>query len=210
MSPLAASVTLKALRQQWDKVSMYLPIILMGLLALGSYWVLRNTPSVAPSTPALPPKHEPDYIMRDFSVRTFDSQGLFKSQIRGTEARHYPDTDTLEVDQAHIRAYNLAGHLITARGDKLTTNADQSEHLLEGQVNVVRDTAQDQEKRLPRLEYRGEQLRVFTNVDRVESTLPVEMLRDADRITANTLRYDDRERWVDLHGRVRAVLQPKR
>ena len=28
----------------WDQVSIYLPVLLMGLMALGSYWLLRATP----------------------------------------------------------------------------------------------------------------------------------------------------------------------
>ena len=28
----------------WDRISIYLPIILMGVLALGTYWLVRNTP----------------------------------------------------------------------------------------------------------------------------------------------------------------------
>ena len=28
----------------WDQISIYLPILLMGALALGTYWLVRNSP----------------------------------------------------------------------------------------------------------------------------------------------------------------------
>lgn len=204
------STAIFKIRRQWDRVSMYLPILLMGALALVSYWVLHSAPSVQPSSPSRPPKHEPDYIMRDFSVRTFGAEGQLKSQINGKEGRHYPDTDTTEVDHARIRAVNQAGHLITAQGNQLTTNGEQTEHLLRGQVVAVREAVASPDKPLPRLEYRGEQMRIFTDTDRIESSLPVEMLRGTDRITADTLHYSDQEQIANLQGRVRATLQPKR
>ena len=93
-------VVKKRVYQFWDQVSIYLPILLMGLLALASYWLLRATP-----IPEVPPAerelvHEPDYHMRRFSVKVFDANGRIKSEVYGAEGRHYPDTDTLEMPPA--------------------------------------------------------------------------------------------------------------
>ena len=33
------------MRQGWEKFSLYLPIILMGMLALGTWWLVRNAPA---------------------------------------------------------------------------------------------------------------------------------------------------------------------
>ena len=36
----------------WDWVSIYLPLILMGALAFGTYWLVRNSPALkAPDAP---------------------------------------------------------------------------------------------------------------------------------------------------------------
>ena len=77
-----------------DRLAMYLPVILMGVLALGTYWLARNTPvGLGGSTEQRTPTHDPDYFMRGFSVKSFDVDGRLKSEVFGTEARHYPDTD---------------------------------------------------------------------------------------------------------------------
>ena len=198
-------------RRLLDRVTVYLPLLLMGLLALGSYWLLRATPEVQPPLPERAPAHEPDYFMRNFSVRTYDAQGRLKTEVFGTEARHYPDTDTLEVDQARIRSFSPEGRLTTANARLVTTNADQSEYILRGNAKVVREPHQTPEGRaLPRLEFQGEHLHIFNNDERVISDQPVLLLRNNDRLEGNTLVYDDKTGVADIKGRVRAMLQPRR
>jgi lipopolysaccharide export system protein LptC len=35
------------LRDAWERLSIYLPLVLMVLLALGTYWLVRNAPTLA-------------------------------------------------------------------------------------------------------------------------------------------------------------------
>lgn len=41
---------IRVIRQGWDQLSIYLPVLLMGLLALGTWWLVRNAPM--PQLPA--------------------------------------------------------------------------------------------------------------------------------------------------------------
>ncbi len=95
----AGAVAWTLVRGGWERVAVYLPIILMGMLALGTYWLARNSPTMSAPEAQRAATHEPDYFMRRFSVKTFDGTGHVKSEIYGSEARHYPDTDTMEIDQ---------------------------------------------------------------------------------------------------------------
>ena len=83
------------LPRAWDRVSIYLPLLLMGGLALGTYWMVRNAPASGNTETARPVVHKPDYFMRNFNIKTYDEAGMLKSEIYGVEARHYPDDDTL-------------------------------------------------------------------------------------------------------------------
>ncbi|MFL6830039.1 MAG: LPS export ABC transporter periplasmic protein LptC, partial [Sphingomicrobium sp.] len=78
----------QAIRAGWERISVYLPLILMGFIALGTYWLARNTPTLGTPQTQERPTHDPDSIMRRFSVKTFDPNGRLKSELRGTEARH--------------------------------------------------------------------------------------------------------------------------
>lgn len=197
------------LGRAWDHISIYLPVLSMGLLALGSYWVLRGAPP--PPAPALerPVRHEPDYFMRRFSVRDFDAQGLIKSEVTGQELRHYPDDGSMEVDRVRLRSFNPNGAITYAEADLLTTDANQNTYVLERQVQVTRETPRSNGKSPPSVAFHGEQLRILVDADRIESDRPIVMTRGQDRITANSLRYDDNQQVADLQGSVRATLAPR-
>lgn len=198
------------LSRLWDQASIYLPVLLMGTLALGSYWAIQNTPTAKVAPPDAPLGQDPDYFMRDFAVRSYGPQGVFKSEVRGTEARHYPGPNTLEVDQAQIRSVGPTGLVTTAHARNVSTNADQSEYILKGGAVVVRE-AQSMGTTVthPRVEFRGEYLRIRTALNQVDSHLPVLLIRGKDQITADRMVYNDHTRTADLQGRVQAVLVPR-
>lgn len=211
LGPAAAgrSVTRRP-RRLWDQVSIYLPVLLMGLIALASYWLLRATPEAALPTPDRPVTHEPDYFMRRFSVKVFDADGVLKSEIYGAEARHHPDTDTVEIDQARIRSLQAGGLLTTATAQRVTSNGAQTKFVLEGDAVVVREAGQTADGSvLPRLEFRGELLHVFTQPQRLWSDRPVTVVRGGDRIQADALDYQGDDRVVLFKGRVKARLSPR-
>ncbi len=195
-------------RGGWESVSVYLPIILMGLIALGTYWLARNTPSFGVAEPARPLKHEPDSIMRRFSVKSYGPTGRLKSELFGTEARHFPDTDTLEVDQPRVRSYNERGELTVATARRALTNGDGSEVQLFGDAVVTRQ-AQDAAPQRPALEIRSDFLHVFLNTERVVSHKPVELRRDGDRFTGDGMEFDNVSRVLVLNGHVRGMLAPR-
>lgn len=192
-----------------DRLSIYLPIILMGLLALGTYWLARNTPVFAPPVPEAAPTHEPDYFLRGFSVKSFDPAGRLRSEVHGAEARHFPDTDTLEIDQPRIRSYNtVTGALTVASAKRAISNGDGSQVQLIGDAVVTREAtpASGQGRPQPRLEIRGEFLHAFLDVERVKSDKPVRITRGGDRFDADTLDFDNLDRVLQLRGNVRGVL----
>ncbi|QNP58479.1 LPS export ABC transporter periplasmic protein LptC [Paenacidovorax monticola] len=195
-------------RRSWDRVSLYLPVLLMGLLALGTWWLVRNAP--VPQTPAAAraPTHEPDYFMKVFSVKTFDGAGRLHSEVQGRMARHYPDTDTLEIDQAHMRSVSPEGRVTVATANRALSNADGSEVQLFGDAVVTRQAMRVGGRALPRLEFQGEFLHAWTNDERVRSHLPVTLIRGNDRFTADSMEYDNLDQVLQLRGRVRGMLMP--
>jgi lipopolysaccharide export system protein LptC len=197
----------RLVRAAWDRVAVYLPIILMGVMALGTYWLARNTPTSAPLETQRPVSHEPDYFMRRFSVKTFDASGRLKSEVYGTEARHHPDTDTLEIDQPRIRSFDARGQLTVATAKLALSNADASEVQLFGNAVVTREATTGPDGKVnPRLQFRGEFLDAYPDTERVKSNKPVELLRGDDRFTADHLDFDNVGQVLELRGRVRGTL----
>lgn len=200
---------MSVLRDAWDRSLLYFPLISMGLLALGTYWLVRSTPPVSGPTAQKVARHEPDYFMENFSVRTFDAAGRVRTEVQGAKARHYPDTQWLEIDNIRVRSIDEQGRLTTAKALRGLTNEDSSEVQLMGQAVVVREADVSKSgNTAPRMEYRGEFLHAFMNTERVRSHKPVEFLRGQDRFSADSLDFDNVEQILQLNGRVRATLTP--
>ena len=209
--PTSAGRPPKRRSRRWaDQFTIYLPVLLMGLLALGSYWLLRATPPPPEPAVARPVTSEPDYFMRRFSVKVFDASGVLINEVFGSEARHRPDTDTLEVDQARIRVVGEDGLVTTATAQRVVSNGARTEFLLEGDAVVVREARTlPGGGSAPRLEFRGEQLRVFTEPQRVLSEQPATVLRGNDRLQSDTLDYVEADRVALMRGRVKVQLAPR-
>lgn len=192
-----------------ELLATYLPLLLMLLLALGTWWLVRNAPQPQPAVVERPVSHEPDYFMRDFAVKNFDDTGRLQSDIRGQLARHYADSDQLEIDQARMRSVSPEGRVTTASANRALTNADGSEVQLFGNAIVTREPlVRKGQATLPRLEFRGEFLHAWVNDERVRSNQPVTLKRGSDTFTADSMDYDNLDQILNLRGRVHGTLQP--
>jgi len=191
----------------WDRLSIYLPVVLMGVLALMTYWLVRNTPMFGPAADKAAPLHNPDYTMQRFTVRNFEPGGRLKSEMSGDRLHHFPDTETLEITQAHLRGIGAAGQVTVATADRAITNADGSEVQLMGNARVVREARAADGKPI---HLSGEFLHAFVREDVLRSHKPVTLSRDGDRFTGNSLEYRERDKVLELRGDVRAVLAPRK
>jgi lipopolysaccharide export system protein LptC len=198
------------IRRLVDRLVIYLPILLMGTLALGSYWLVRNAPVAPVNAADKLLSHEADYFLSKFSVKSFTSQGQLKNELFGGQARHFADTDTIEIDAMRMHNFNERGRLTTVTSaNRAITNGDNSEVQLYGNATSVREAAVDaQGVMLPKLEFKGEFLHTFVNEERLKSHLPIVIRRGNSEFSADTFDYDNVARVINLQGRVKAVLQP--
>jgi lipopolysaccharide export system protein LptC len=193
----------------WERLSIYLPVLLMGLFAMGTWWLVRSVP------PALGPpsnvllRHEADYFVNNLVLKSFDSKGALRSEVFSVVARHFPDTDTLEMEQVRMRSVSNDGRLTVATSQKAVASGDGRDVRLSGDVRVVRAVRPGPGARSEQLEYRGEFLEVFTDTDRVRSHLPVRVERGQDRFSGEMLEYDDASGILELRGQVRGALVPR-
>ncbi len=192
-----------------ERLSVYVPVLLMGLLALASYWLLRSTPEAPTPMAKAAPQHIPTDVMRRFAVRTYGPGGALQSEVFGQEARLYPDDGSMEIDQSRIRRINPQGVVTTALARHAWINSAHDEFVLKGDAVVVREaTALPTGEKLERLEFQGQHLHVYSAPRRVVSEQPVLLIRGGNRITANQMDYTEHghERVAVLAGRVRAML----
>ncbi len=184
-----------------DTLSSYLPLLLMGLMALGSWWLVKNTPLPESPRPAAAPRHEADYTMRQFSVQRFTPEGPLRARIEGEVLRHYPDTDTIEIEHPSVTAFALDGGVTVASALRALSNGDASEVQLLGDAKVTRGTTATDEG----LTFRGEFLHAFLKTEQVRSHLPATVTRGDTVIRASAFSYDHLQRTVTMTGGVKAT-----
>lgn len=198
------------IRQAFDRVALYLPALVMGLFALGSWWLVRSVPEWSPPSSAKTVRKEPDYYLHEFSVKSFDAQGRLQRELQGAHARHLPEFDVLEMDRVEIQSIDDQGQRVVARADRARSQSagpqQEAQTILSGNANVVRVNLKDG----VRTELRSEQLLAYEKDNRVVSDTPVEVRRGQDVFTGETMDLNGESGEYRLQGRVRGKLMPTR
>jgi len=194
-----------ALRRALDRLTLYLPLLAMAVLAMASWWLVRSMPDLWGDASGRPVRKDPDYHLERFTTQVFNAQGQRIRSVSGDKARHYPDSDELHIDEVRFSAVNEEGVEVTATARRGIATGDGERVTLLGQVHVVRPA----HGQTPRIELHGERLVALQKQEKLLSDLPVEILRDRDRFLANGLDFDMKSGQYQLSGRVRGTLQPQ-
>lgn len=181
-----------------------LPLVLMLLLALGTWWLVKNSPQPPELRAELPPRHVPDYTVAHFTLQRYDPGGRLVVEIEGDHLRHYPDSSELEIDAVHVRAHHVDGRLTRATAREALANDDGSLVQLIGAAHVISEDVAGG----PTVELFGEQLVADFKTRQIRSDRPVLVRQERNEFTAATLLYDEATRTVTTQGPVRAVWQP--
>lgn len=195
----------QSLRRTMDRLTLYLPMLVMAVLAMGSWWLVRSMPDLWSGSPERPIRKDPDYHLEKFSTQVFNAQGRRTSQVSGEEARHYPDTDELHIDAVRFVSVNEDGMQVLATAQRGIATGDGERVTLLGNVHVVREARGPN----PRLELRGEKVIALQSQEKLLSDVPVEITRDRDRFTASRMDFDMKSGQYRLEGRVHGILQPR-
>jgi lipopolysaccharide export system protein LptC len=182
----------------------YLPLVLMALLALGTWWLVKNTPRPASGDEQTAVRSDPDYEMRDFAITRFAPDGRATVRIEGAWLRHFPHTDRIEIVDARVLARTPDGRVTQAQAARALANGDASEWQLSGGAKVVA-----QMRSGPPMEIDGEFLHVFVRTERVRSHLPVRLRQGDDEILAGGIDVDNLAQRMQLSPPVRGTFSPR-
>jgi len=186
-----------------DRLVLVLPLLMVAMLALGSYWMVRSAPGVDTGELPRPPDDTPDYLIEGFTVQKFDANGRLSALLQGASAQRLPDATWIEIQKFTFRSTDAQGQGKLASADQGLSNPDNNEFQLSGNARMVREAHPAGD--YPRLEIRGDFLHVWTEPEKVESDRPVQIVHGKHRIRADSLQYDGTTRALQMDGRVQAV-----
>ena len=187
-----------------DRFVLALPLVMVAVLALGSYWMVRSAPGVETGELPRPPDDTPDYLIEGFTVQKFDANGRLNALLKGASAQRLPDAPWIEIAQFTFISTDAEGRVKRASADRGLSSQDNNEFQLSGHALMVREA--DPAGDYPRLEIRGDFLHVWTEPEKVESDKPVQLVHGKHRIRADSLQYDGTTRTLQMEGRVQAIL----
>jgi lipopolysaccharide export system protein LptC len=186
-----------------DRLVLVLPLLMVAMLALGSYWMVRSAPGVDTGELPRPPDDTPDYLIEGFTVQKFDANGRLSALLQGASAQRLPDAPWIEIQKFTFRSTDAQGQGKLASADQGLSNPDNNEFQLSGNARMVREAHPAGD--YPRLEIRGDFLHVWTEPEKVESDRPVQIVHGKHRIRADSVQYDGTTRALQMDGRVQAI-----
>ena len=139
----------------------------------------------------------------------YDAKGRIRSELEGGEIRHYPDNDTLEIDQARFQAFGRDGKRANARAELARVKGDGSEVELIGNAVFIREALPSKGRSAPPLEIRSQYLHADRDAEKIRSHSPVSLVRGGERITGDAFEYSDVEQLLELRGHVVMDLLPR-
>ena len=107
-----------------DRLVLALPLLMVAVLALGSYWMVRSAPSVDTGELPRPPDDTPDYLIEGFTVQKFDASGRLTALLKGTSAQRLPDAPWIEIQKFTFRASDAQGQMKWASADQGLSSPD--------------------------------------------------------------------------------------
>lgn len=196
-----------------DKISLLMPVILMGLLALGSYWLYQNTPIVKENKKKTVVSSEPDYFLSNFATRQYDAKtNLLKSEIIGEIANHYPDRNELEIFKIQAKSISAEGFLTHGTAEKAIRNSEGNQVQLVGKALIIREAVDPSKvassKKIP-VNFTGEYLNIEIDKQKITSDKAISFTQGNNQFTANNLDYDNKTGIVNLGNGVHVTLNGK-
>jgi lipopolysaccharide export system protein LptC len=185
-----------------DKLAAYLPLLLMVLLALGTWWLVKNSPQAPKASSPRAVTGEPDYTLRGFGLQRFAADGSLQLTLEGRQLHHYPDSDRIEIEEVRLSTPGTSGPatLATARQARADGKATDIE-LLRG-ATVKARLADGQA-----LEMNSNYLRLRVSEQRVSTHQPVELRVGTQTVKAGGLVWDNPARTLELKPPIRATMQ---
>lgn len=175
-----------------------LPLLLLGFLVGVTYWLNRLVDADGKKQAI---RHDPDYIISNFNVRRFDSNGKLQHSLTAEKMTHYPDDDTTVVLKPHLINHRQPQTDIFA--EQALVSKDTKEVDFIDQVRVIRQGTAA--KPIPtKIETRL--MKVFPDDETGHTITPVTITQGTSVVRGSRMEMNNKTGISVLHGRVTGTL----
>lgn len=185
-----------------DRLQSWLPLLPLLLLMAATYWL--NLQVEAPASDAKKLRHDPDYVIDNFTATTLDEQGKIRFVMSAKKMWHYPDDDTTHLEVPHLESLTaerppmrmsaLEGE-ISSKGDEVFLRKD---------VTIIRPAYADKSE----LTFKTNYLHVIPNKDLADTDQPIAMEDARTKLNAVGMELDNKTHIVKFLSHVTTVYVP--
>ncbi len=190
-----------------ERGTLALSILLVGGLAVGSYWLAQQArlSDVTPRTLG----HDIDYTAEDITLTRMDETGRAQYTVDAKTLVHYFDDDSGELTQPRLVGSKRDRPEVRVRADLGNTTSEGQEVRLFGNVVMVRQGW----KGAPEMVATGPYMLAYPEREVLTSDQPIDVVQGGSRVTANGMQYDNGRRTLQLDGgkggRIREVIEAR-
>ena len=192
MSPHSALDRLRA----WSAL---LPLL---LLLAAAYWLNLQVQPL-PAKIDNNNRHDPDFIISNFSATTLNEQGTPRFMIAAKKMLHYPDDDSTHLESPQLTSFlpDSPAMYVSAKNGSISGKGD--EVFLRDEVKIVRAaSAQSSSRGQSELIFTTTYLRIIPELDLADTDQAVTLTDAHNRINAVGMRLDNKARVIKLLSQV--------
>lgn len=184
---------------------LYYIFVLIAVLAIATLTYQLST-SIEQTTQQADPaqRHDPDYYIRDFNATLYDKQGLPRYRMQAHYLEHFPDDDTLHIQQLHISYQDELNHDWQARSEKGIGYKNIDVLTLSGNVQIQREQSQTGRP----LELQTDRLKIDFNKRIANTEAKVKIIGENSTIVATGMELDLKNGTLILKSQARGQYVP--
>ena len=188
-----------------------IPLVIMGLLTLASFWFLKKNIVDEPPQPSRIKNHTPDYVFTNARLTVLNPDGTTKYRLLGKEFKHYEDDASIDIAQPRLRLFDpkTPPLTVTANTAHVTGDLDIVELFINADISRPAQLNSSGKVINPLLHLQSNYLKFFINDDKMKTHLPVRIQRGESVMTASQgATYDNVNQAVSMFGNVQGTIAP--
>ena len=176
-------------------------LVLCGVLALGSFWVLQVQRKRAEDEIPDIPRIAPDYYVHKFTFVKMAKSRTARYNISGDELVHNPQDDSYEITRPIINQFANGRPPMLMHADRALVNSDNSEVQMIGNVDIDRPQFEVSEH----FHLKAPTLTLLPDDDIMKTDAPVDILLGTTILRGTGMVANNAARQLELaskfHGR---------
>ena len=190
----------------WRTSLRLMPLILMGVLTLVTFWLVKKNTPAEKSAIERVRLHEPDYIITNGALSALDEYGNTKYRVLGKKVIHYDDDASIDIEAPRMRLFPPAKSPITIKADMGYLDGDLTILDLVNNAEIYRPSqaASATEPARPRMLASSSYFKVLINDDIIETDKPITLEQGVSVLQATGGGiFNNIEQSMVLSGQVR-------